>query len=156
MKELIYVNPNKEDNCEVCNLNPNWKSILFNYMSLRYITCNTYEVHNSYFIAIDNVDDDTIAVLNKAKVTIYSIDYIVNCVMIRFKDEKSRDLVFKVRLSLYDLLISKSTTISTLPFSHFVPSLQTKSLVITFTIIAFINSSPIIKLLNKRKVLKVL
>ena len=96
MKELIYVNPNKEDNCEVCNLNPNWKSILFNYMSSRYITCNTYEVHNSYFIAIDNVDDDTIAVLNKAKVTIYSIDYIVNCVIIRFKDEKSRDLVFKV------------------------------------------------------------
>ena len=96
MKELIYVNPNKEDNCEVCNLNSNWKSILSNYMSSRYITCNTYEVHNSYFIAIDNVDDDTIAVLNKAKVTIYSIDYIVNCVMIRFKDEKSRDLVFKV------------------------------------------------------------
>ena len=96
MKELIYVNPNKEDNCEVCNLNPNWKSILSNYMSSRYITCNTYEVHNSYFIAIDNVDDDTIAVLNKAKVTIYSIDYIVDCVMIRFKDEKSRNLVFNV------------------------------------------------------------
>ena len=96
MKELIYVNPNKKDNCEVCELNPNWKNILSNYMSSRYITCNTYEVHNSYFIAIDNVDDDTIAVLNKAKVTIYSIDYIVNCVMIRFKDEKSRDLVFKV------------------------------------------------------------
>ena len=96
MKELIYVNPNKKDNCEVCELNPNWKNILSDYMSSRYITCNTYEVHNSYFIAIDNVDDDTIAVLNKAKVTIYSIDYIVNCVMIRFKDEKSRDLVFKV------------------------------------------------------------
>ena len=94
MKELIYVNPNKKDNCEVCELNPNWKNILSNYMSTHYISCNTYEVHSSYFIAINNVDDDTIAVLNKAKVTIYSIDYIVDCEMIRLRDEKSRDLVF--------------------------------------------------------------
>ena len=94
MKELIYVNPNKKDNCEVCELNPNWKTILSNYMSSRYITCNTYEVHNNYFIAIDDVNDDTIEMLNRAKVTIYSIDYIVDTIFIRFKDEKSRDLVF--------------------------------------------------------------
>lgn len=96
MKELIYVNPNKKDNCEVCELNPNWKKVLSTYMSSRYIKCNTYEVHNHYFIAIDSVDDDTIDVLNKAKVTIYSIDRIVDCIMIKFKDEKSRDLVFEV------------------------------------------------------------
>lgn len=65
-------------------------------MSSRYITCNTYEVHNSYFIAIDDVNDDTIEMLNKAKVTIYSIDYIVDTILIRFKDEKSRDLLFEV------------------------------------------------------------
>lgn len=93
MKELVYVNPNKED-CNVCNLNPNWKNILSNYMSSRYIKCNTYEVHNHYFIAIESVDDDTLAVLNKAKVTIYSIDYIVGYMSIKFKDEKSRALVF--------------------------------------------------------------
>lgn len=94
MKELIYVNPNKKDNCEVCELNPNWKNILSNYMSTHYISCNKYEVHNSYFIAIDDVNDDTIEMLNRVKATIYSIDYIVDCIMIRFKDEKSRDLVF--------------------------------------------------------------
>lgn len=96
MKELIYVNPNKEDNCDINKLNPNWKNILSNYMSSRYITCNTYEVHNSYFIAIDDVDDDTTEMLNRAKVTIYSIDYIVGYLSIRFKDEKSRDLLFEV------------------------------------------------------------
>ena len=94
MKELVYVNPNKKDNCEVCELNPNWKNILSNYMSSRYIKCNTFEVHNSYFIAIEDVDADTISMLNNAGITIYSIDYIVDCVMIRFKDEASRDLVF--------------------------------------------------------------
>lgn len=96
MKELVYVNPNKEDNCDISKLNPEWKTILSNYMSSRYITCNTYEVHNSYFIAIDDVDDDTTEMLNKAKVTIYSIDYIVDTILIRFKDEKSRDLIFNV------------------------------------------------------------
>ena len=96
MKELIYVNPNKEDNCDINKLNPEWKTILSNYMSSRYITCNTYEVHNNYFIAIDDVDDDTIEMLNKANITIYSIDYIVDTILIRFKDEKSRDLVFDV------------------------------------------------------------
>lgn len=96
MKELIYVNPNKKDNCEVCELNPNWKNILSDYMSTHYISCNKYEVHNNYFIAIDDVNDDTTEMLNRAKVTIYSIDYIVDTILIRFKDEKTRDLVFKV------------------------------------------------------------
>ena len=96
MKELVYVNPNKEDNCEVCKLNPDWKKVLSTYMSSRYIKCNTYEVHNSYFIAIDDVDDDTLAVLNKIKVTIYHIDNIVGFLTIKFKDEESRDLVFDV------------------------------------------------------------
>lgn len=96
MKQLIYVNPNKKDNCDINKLNTEWKMILSNYMSSRYITCNTYEVHNNYFIAIDDVDDDTIEMLNKANITIYSIDYIVDTILIRFKDEKSRDLVFDV------------------------------------------------------------
>lgn len=96
MKELVYVNPNKEDNCNISKLNSEWKTILSNYISSRYITCNTYEVHNSYFIAIDDVNDDTIEMLNRAKVIIYSIDYIVGTILIRFKDEKSRDLVFNI------------------------------------------------------------
>lgn len=96
MKELVYVNPNKEDNCDINKLNPDWKNILSNYMSTHYISCNKYEVHNSYFIAIDDVDDDTIDMINRAKVTIYSIDYIVDAISIRFKDEKSRDLLFDV------------------------------------------------------------
>lgn len=96
MKNLVYVNPDKKDNCNVCELNPNWKSIVSKYMLSRYINCNTYEVHHSYFIAINYVDDDTIEMLNRAKVTIYSIDYIVDTILIRFKDEKSRDLVFKI------------------------------------------------------------
>lgn len=95
MKELVFINPNKEDNCELSKLSSNWKNVLSNYMSSRYITCNSYEVHNHYFIAIDNVNDDTIDMLNKANVTIYSIDYIVNTISIRFKDEKSRNLVFE-------------------------------------------------------------
>ena len=95
MKELIYINP-KEDNCDISKLNPEWKTILSNYMSTHYISCNKYEVHNSYFIAIDDVNDDTTEMLNKAKVTIYSIDYIVDTILIRFKDEKSRDLLFEV------------------------------------------------------------
>lgn len=64
MKELVYVNPNKEDNCEINKLNPEWKTILSNYMSSRYIMCNTYDVHNSYFIAIDDVDDDNCYVVD--------------------------------------------------------------------------------------------
>ena len=96
MKKLVYVNPNKEDNCDINKLNPDWKNILSNYMSTHYISCNKYEVHNSYFIAIDDVDDNTTEILNRAKVTIYSIDYIVDTISIRFKDEKSRDLMFDV------------------------------------------------------------
>lgn len=96
MKELIYVNHHKEDNCEINKLNPEWKTILSNYMSSRYITCNTYEVHNSYFIAIDDVNDDTIETLNRCNITIYSIDYIVDTIIICFKDEASRDMVFNV------------------------------------------------------------
>lgn len=96
MKKLVYVNPNKEDNCDINKLNPDWKNILSNYMSTHYISCNKYEVHNSYFIAIDDVNDDTIDILNRVKVTIYSIDYIVDTIMICFKDEKSRDMIFNV------------------------------------------------------------
>lgn len=65
-------------------------------MSTHYISCDKYEVHNSYFIAIDDVNDDTTEMLNRAKVIIYSIDYIVDTILIRFKDEKTRDLVFDV------------------------------------------------------------
>ena len=96
MKELVYVNPNKEDNCEVCKLNPNWKKVLSNYMSSRYIKCNTYEVHHKYFIAIEDVGDDTIETLNRCNITIYSIDYIVDTTIISFKDEASRDMVFDI------------------------------------------------------------
>lgn len=96
MEKLVYINPNKKDDCNINKLNPEWKTILSNYMSSRYIMCNTYETYNSYFIAIEDVDDDTIEMLNRAKVTIYSIDYIVDIIFIRFKDEKSRDLVFNV------------------------------------------------------------
>lgn len=96
MEKLVYINPDKKDNCEVCELNPNWKNILSDYMLSHYISCNKYEVHNSYFIAIEDINDDTIEMLNRAKVTIYSIDYIVDIIFIRFKDEKSRDLVFNV------------------------------------------------------------
>ena len=96
MKELIYVNPHKEDNCEINKLNPNWETILSNYMTTHYVPCNKYEVHNHYFIGVDSVTDDTINMFNRAKVTIYTIDHIVDCIAIKFKDEKSRDLVFDV------------------------------------------------------------
>lgn len=93
---LVYVNRNTKNHCEVSDLNSNWETILSDYMSSRYIKCNAFEVHNSYFIAIDDVDEDTIDILNSAKVVIYSIDYIVDSISIRFKDESSRDLVFNV------------------------------------------------------------
>ena len=96
MKELVYVNPNKKDNCEVSDLVPNWKNILSNYMSTHYTLCNKYEVHHNYFIAIDDTSDDTIEMLNRTKVTIYHIDNIVGFISIRFKDEASRNLVFNV------------------------------------------------------------
>ena len=93
---LVYVNRNHKDFCEMSDLNPNWEKILSDYMSSRYIKCNTFNVHNSYFIAIDDVDEDTISMLNKAGITIYQIDYIVDSISICFKDESSRDLVFNV------------------------------------------------------------
>lgn len=65
-------------------------------MSSRYIKCNTYEVHHKYFIAIKDVGDDTIETLNRCNITIYSIDYIVDTIMISFKDEASRDMVFDI------------------------------------------------------------
>ena len=101
MKGLVYVNKSNKDYCEVSDLVLNWKTILSDYMSNHYLRTVSYEVHNSYYIAIDHLRDDsiehdTLAVLNRANVTIDSIDYIVNSIMIRFKDEESRNLVFEV------------------------------------------------------------
>ena len=93
---LVYVNRNAKDYCEVDNLVTEWKKILSTYMTSRCIKCNTYEVHNQYFIAIEDVDKDTIETLNKCNITIYSIDYIVDTIQIRFKDENDRNLVFNV------------------------------------------------------------
>lgn len=101
MKELVYINKTDKDYCEVSDLVPNWKTVLSDYMSNHYLRTVSYDVHNSYYIAIDYLRDDsnehdTLAVLNTANVTIDSIDYIVDTIMIRFKDAKSRDLVFDV------------------------------------------------------------
>ena len=92
MEKLSYIVENAD--CEIGKLISNWKKILSNYMTTHYVPCNKYEVHNHYFIGVDSVSDDTIDMLNKAKVTIYAIDNIVGYLSIRFKDEKSRDLVF--------------------------------------------------------------
>ena len=99
MKELVWINKSNKDYCEINNLVTDWQSILSDYMSSHYLRCVSYEVHHSYYIAVDylrddSIEHDTLAVLNKANVVVYSIDYIVNTIMIRFKDEKSRDLVF--------------------------------------------------------------
>ena len=96
---LVWINRNPKDYCEVSDLVSNWETILSSYMSSHYLRCVSYDVHNSYYVSIDYLRDDdcnhdTLAVLNRANVTIYSIDYIVNSITIRFKDEKSRDLVF--------------------------------------------------------------
>lgn len=96
VKGLISINPNKEDYCDVRNLNPDWEKVLSDFMATRYIKCIKFDVHRHYYIAIENADDDTLAVLNKANITVDSIDYIVNCIKIKFKDESSRDLVFNV------------------------------------------------------------
>lgn len=101
IKGLVYVNTSKDDYCDLSKLSSNWKSILSEYMLNHYLRCVKYEVHNSYFIAIDYLRDDdcnhdTLAVLNKANVIIDSIDYIVNSIVIKFKDESFRDLVFDV------------------------------------------------------------
>ena len=101
MKELVLVNKNSKDYCELSDLTSDWQSILSDYMSSRYIKCIKFDVHRHYYIAIDYLRDDdcnhdTLAVLNKANVIIDSIDYIVNCIKIKFKDESSRDLVFNI------------------------------------------------------------
>lgn len=95
MKE-IYINPHKEDACIISELNSNWEVMLSNYMLTHYILINSYEVHNKYFIAIDDIDEDTISILDKANVVIYTIDRIINCIIIKFEDKESRDLVFNV------------------------------------------------------------
>lgn len=97
---LVWVNKNPKD-CEVSDLNPNWEKILSDYMSNHYLRTVSYDVNHSYYIAIDYLRDDdcnhdTLAVLNRANVVIDSIDYIVDCIVIRFKDEASRDIVFNV------------------------------------------------------------
>ena len=99
--EVIWVNRSNKDYCDMNELNPDWKNILSNYMSSHYLRCVSYDVHNSYYIAIDYLRDDdcnhdTLAVLNRANVIVDSIDYIVDSINIRFKDEYSRDLVFNV------------------------------------------------------------
>lgn len=101
MKELVYINKSNKDYCELSDLVSNWKNILSDYMLNHYLRTVSYNVHNSYYIAVDYLRDnskehDTLAVLNRANVTIDSIDYIVNNIIIRFKDEASRDLVFDV------------------------------------------------------------
>ena len=101
MKELVYINRSDKDWCEINDLVTDWQSILSNYMATHYLRCVSYEVHNKYYIAVDylrddSIEHDTLSILDKANVTIDSIDYIVNCIKIKFKDEKSRDLVFKV------------------------------------------------------------
>ena len=101
MKELVYVNPSKKDYCELSELNSDWQSILSDYMASHYLRCVKFNVHHSYYIAIgylrdDSIEHDTLAILNKANVTIDSIDYIVNYIKIKFKDKSSRDLVFNV------------------------------------------------------------
>ena len=101
MKELVWVNKSNKDYCEVSDLVPNWKTILSDYIASNYLRCVSYDVHNRYYVSIhylrdDDCNHDTLAVLNKAKVIIDSIDYIVNCIKIKFKDESSRDLVFNV------------------------------------------------------------
>ena len=99
MKELVWINKSNKDYCEINNLVTDWQSILSDYMSSHYLRCVSYEVHHSYYIAVDylrddSIEHDTLAVLNKANVVVDSIDYIVNCIKIKFKDESSRNLVF--------------------------------------------------------------
>ena len=96
---LIWVNRSDKNWCEIDDLATNWETILSDYMTSHYLRCVSYDFHNSYYIAVgylrdDDCNHDTLAVLNKAKVTVDSIDYIVNSIIIKFKDQKSRDLVF--------------------------------------------------------------
>ena len=101
MKELVWVNRSNNDCCEINDLATNWKKVLSDYMSNHYLRTVSYDANNSYYIAVDYLRDDdcnhdTLAVLNKANVVVDSIDYIVDCIKIKFKDESSRDLVFNV------------------------------------------------------------
>ena len=98
---LVWINRNPKNYCEVSDLVSNWETILSSYMSSHYLRCVSYEFHNSYYIVVDylrddSIEHDTLAILNKANVVVDSIDYIINSIVIRFKDEKSRDLVFDV------------------------------------------------------------
>ena len=98
---LVWVNRNPKDWCDINDLVPNWKKVLSDYMSNHYLRTVSYDVHNSYYIAVDylrddSIEHDTLAVLNKANVVVDSIDYIIDSIVIRFKDEKSRDFVFDV------------------------------------------------------------
>ena len=93
---LVCVNMDNNAYCEVSDLVPNWKNVLSSYMSTRYIKCIKFDVHRHYCISIEYVDDDTLDILNKVGITLDSIDYIVNCIKIKFKDKQSRDLVFNV------------------------------------------------------------
>lgn len=98
---LVYINPSKKNYCEIDNLTSDWKTILSDYMTNHYLRCVSYDVHNSYYIAIDYLRDDsnehdTLSVLNRANVAIDSIDYIVDTIIIRFKNEAARDIVFNV------------------------------------------------------------
>lgn len=96
IKGLVCINMNNKDYCELSDLTSDWKMILSDYMTTRYIKCIKFDVHRHYYIAIENADNDTLAMLNKAGITVDSIDYIVNYIKIKFKDESSRDLVFDV------------------------------------------------------------
>ena len=100
-KGLVCVNMDNNDYCEISDLVPNWKTILSDYMSSRYIKCIKYDIHRHYYIAIENADDYTLAILDKAGITVDSIDYVVNYIKIKFKDEQSRELVFNV-LKVWD------------------------------------------------------
>ena len=93
---LVCINIDDKDYCKLSDLTSDWKKILSDYTASHYLRCIKYDVHHSYFIAIDDVDDDTISMLNKAGITIYQIDYIVDSISIRFKDEASREIVFNV------------------------------------------------------------
>lgn len=98
---LVCVNMDNKDYCEVSDLTSDWKNILSNYMSSHYLRCVSYDVPHRYCIAIDYLrddskDHDTLDILNKAGIIVDSIDYIVDCIVISFIDEKSRDLVFNV------------------------------------------------------------
>ena len=95
-KGLVSINMDNKDYCEVSDLTSDWKKILSDFMATRYIKCIKFDVHRHYYITIENADDDTLDMLNKAGITVDSIDNIVDCIKIKFKDEHSRDLVFNV------------------------------------------------------------